>query len=230
MLRNSGAFMFYIYFHRDLKFGFGTHLGHSAPSKSVVLANSADVLRREGLPWSLSGVCAAQGFRKEAGLAAWDVVWPRNNENAGWISYNPSISHRIGRQTPVIVWNKGFLSRGGRGVQNGPSKEMNGERVSVCTVRCVNPWKVLQLPVCSSQLVAGPIHSPLCPHLLPWDQRWAEVRVLRVGTFGNHHYIIFTQSPRLGRSSFWIFSVPKPIKWCQICWAFLAVLSEIVPN
>lgn len=51
----------------------------------------------------------------------------------------------------LIVWDKG-LSRGGRGMQDGSSKEMNGERVTVYTVRCENPWKVVQLPVSSSQV------------------------------------------------------------------------------
>lgn len=111
----------------------------------------------------------------------------------------------------LIAWDKEFLSRGGRGIQNGSSKEMNGERVTVCTVRCVNPWKVLHLPV----LVAEPVHSPLCPHLLPWDQRWVEVRVLGVGTYT--HVQGWGDLPSESSLS---LSPPNHVKFAQLFWLY----------
>lgn len=124
LLRNSVTFMLYFYFHRDLKFGFGTDLGLLTPLNSLVLAKSdasADVLRRFALKfvWILHSPGLQEGRRilpSPGRLAAWYVVWPWNNENAVWISHTQIISHMRGRQTHWIVWDKGFLSRGGRGI------------------------------------------------------------------------------------------------------------------
>lgn len=64
-------------------------------------------------------------------LAFWYVVWPWNNENAEWISYSQSISHRVGRQTHWLCGIRDWAEVGGECRMGHPRRWMGKGWLSI---------------------------------------------------------------------------------------------------